>query len=67
MLIIRDFKITFGNLIFFFRKNVFQPYERARRVGHKNRRNFFKYGYFNLLDFLTDIEIVPAISFSPGW
>ena len=31
-----DFKITSDNLIFF-RKNVFQPYERARRVGNKNR------------------------------
>ena len=32
-----DFNITFDNLIFFFRKNVFQPYERTRRLGHKNQ------------------------------
>ena len=30
-----DFKITFENLIFF-SKNVFGPYEKTRRVGHKN-------------------------------
>ena len=31
----KDFEIR--PVILFFRKNVFHPYERARRVGHKNR------------------------------
>ena len=33
----KDFEITFENMIFIFRKNVFQSYETTRRVGHKNR------------------------------